>query len=366
MKSFLSPLFFILLILLAGITLNSCETTSQAPAVMKVTPTSALATPPPISTLSSELMLEMNVPGEAAPTPLQVSFPTTVPASELAWRPPPYSVPWAIRPEDHFYLFRPIPSGEVNWPLPDFRYGSTYFGEEAVHTGVDLGARRGATVLAAGTGEVVWAGYGLYRGKLDDKSDPYGLAIAIRHDFGYRGQMLYTVYAHMQSMLVWEGQRVEMGEPIGKVGSTGHSEGPHLHFEVRVGENRYYTTRNPELWMVPPEGWAVLAGSVLNTYGRRIPEQLVRIQSVETNKRWNVWTYAEETIHPDDVYGENFVISDLPAGPYKITIDAFGLSYTAYMYLYPGQTNFFVFRGRDGYIIEPTPSTVDLSKPPDL
>jgi murein DD-endopeptidase MepM/ murein hydrolase activator NlpD len=356
----------IVLVLFAVITQNSCANTSQDQSIMEATPTFELATPLPISTLDSSSLESSRDQGEVQPTPIQLSFPTTIPTNELTWRPPPYSVPWSIRPEDHFYFTRPIPSGEVNWPLPRFRYGSTHFGEEPVHAGVDLGAKRGAPVLAAGTGEVVWVGYGLYRGKNDDKSDPYGLAVAIRHDFGYRGQTLYTVYAHMQSILVWDGQRVEMGELIGTVGSTGHAEGPHLHFEVRLGENRYYNTRNPELWMVPPEGWAVLAGIVFDTYGSRLPEQLIQIRSIETDKTWDVWTYNKETVHPDDLYGENFVISDLPAGPYEITIDFIGRSFIANMYLYPGQTNFLIFRGRDGYTIEPSSSIYDLSKPPDL
>ncbi|MEJ2606269.1 MAG: peptidoglycan DD-metalloendopeptidase family protein [Anaerolineales bacterium] len=268
-------------------------------------------------------------------------------------------------PEDHYFFWRPIPSGQVNWPHPFYRYGSSYFGESDIHTGVDLGADRGAPVLAAGPGEVVWAGYGLYRG-IEDLTDPYGLAVAIRHDFGYQGQELYTVYAHMQKVFVWDGQHVEAGEQIGTVGSTGHSDGPHLHFEVRLGENRFFSTRNPELWMVPPEGWAVLAGRITDTYGNLLPEFPLKIRSLETGKKWEVWTYVLTTIHPDDYYDENFVISDLPAGPYEITIDFAGFQYVAYLTLYAGETNFIIFRGRNGFVVHPTPTPVDLSSPPDL
>jgi murein DD-endopeptidase MepM/ murein hydrolase activator NlpD len=234
-----------------------------------------------------------------------------------------------------------------------------------VHTGVDLGADRGAPVIAAGSGEVVWAGYGLYRGAYDI-NDPYGLAVAIRHDFGHQGDVLYTIYAHMQSMLVWDGQRVELGEQIGTVGSTGHADGPHLHFEVRTGENRYFNTRNPELWVVPPEGWAVLAGQVRDTVGNQLPEKLITIRSIETDNTWEVWTYTNVTIHPDPTYNENFVISDLPAGPYEITIDFIGRSFIAQMYLYPGQTNFLIFTGRNGFIVHPTPPPVDFTSSPAL
>lgn len=352
-------------ILLLSITFGACR--SGGPALQEIDSTSSPVfispTPSPPPTQDSE---EIDVVAEVVlPTPLPITLPTPVADSELAWRPPPYPVPWAIQPEDHFLFTRPIPSGQVNWPHPRFRYGSTFFGESAVHTGVDLGADRGAPVIAAGAGEVVWAGYGLYRGTYDI-TDPYGLAVAIRHDFGHQGELLYTIYAHMQSVLVWDGQRVEVGEQLGTVGSTGHADGPHLHFEVRIGENRYFNTRNPELWMVPPEGWAVLAGQVRDTIGNPLPEQLIKIRSIETDKEWEVWTYVNVTIHPDPIYNENFVISDLPAGPYEITIDFAGRSFVAQMYLYPGQTNFFLFTGRKGYVVHPTPPPIDLSSPPNL
>jgi murein DD-endopeptidase MepM/ murein hydrolase activator NlpD len=351
--------------LLLVLVLSACGQPPSAPSYEEMTPTAIKTETPSVSSAVTTPKPEVDSQLDILPTPFAFEFPTAAPKPELAWRPPPYPVPWAISPNDHFYLARPIPSGDVNWPHPYYRYGNTYFGESSIHTGVDLGAERGTPVLAAGPGEVVWAGYGLYRGTYDE-SDPYGLAVAIRHDFGYQGQELYSIYGHMESIAVWEGQKVEMGEMLGTVGSTGHSEGPHLHFEVRLGENRYFNSRNPELWMVPPSGWAVLAGLVLDSYDRLLPEQMVQIYSLETGDRWDVWTYSKETIHADDYYGENFVISDLPAGPYKVAVNFVGRSFVNYLYLYPGQTNFFTFRGRHGYVVEASPTAVDLSRPPDF
>jgi murein DD-endopeptidase MepM/ murein hydrolase activator NlpD len=299
------------------------------------------------------------------PTPLRFAFPASGLNPVSAWRPPPYPVPWAIRLGDHFYFARPIPSGDVNWAHPLYRYGNTYFGEESIHTGVDLGAERNTPVLAAGPGEVVWVGFGLYRG-VPAPDDPYGLAVAIEHDFGHEGQRLYSVYGHLGDAIVWLGQRVETGETIGHVGSTGHASGPHLHFEVRLGENRYYSTRNPELWMVPPEGWGVLAGRVLDRVGNPIPEQLVQIYSVDSGRQWEVWTYALETAKPDSIYRENFAISDLPAGAYEVRIIPQGRSYTTTLFVYPGQTNFFIFRTGRGFTVEPTPTAISPDEPPDL
>ena len=187
------------------------------------------------------------------PARAEVVLPANVLNPVSAWRPPPYQIPLAIRPTDHFYFTRPIPSGDINWPNPRYRYGSTAFGEESTHTGVDLVADRNTHAVAAGDGEVIWVGYGLYGG-VEDLTDPYGLAVAIRHDFGYQGQPLYSVYAHLESTTVWLGQRVSAGDQLGTVGDTGHASAPHLHFEIRTGENRYFASRNPELWTVPAQG----------------------------------------------------------------------------------------------------------------
>ena len=350
--------------LVFGLMLGACMSPGVSPEVEKpatnTAPTATLTVEPLETPQSAEgARREAAIP--AAPRPL--IFPTTAPEPDVTWRPPPYPVPWAIQAEDHFFFGRPIPSGEVNWPNAKYRYGSTLFGAENMHTGVDMGAERGTQVLAAGPGEVVWAGYGLYRG-IEDPTDPYGLAIAVRHDFGYKGQTLYTVYAHLGSISVWSGQRVMMGDLLGTVGETGHATGPHLHFEVRLGENRYFSTRNPELWMVPPDGWGALAGRVENSFGGDLREQLIQIRSLETGQRWDVWTYAEGTVHPDDYYNENFVISDLPAGPYEVRIDFVGRPFTAQFLLLPGRVNFLTFHGRDGFVIEPTPTPVDLTHPP--
>jgi murein DD-endopeptidase MepM/ murein hydrolase activator NlpD len=296
-------------------------------------------------------------------TPVRFVVPTQVTNSAPDWRPPPYQPPLALRPEDHFYFARPIPSGEVNWPNPTYRYGNTFFTDTTVHTGVDLGADQGADVLAAGDGEIIWVGYGLYRG-YEDPTDPYGLAIAIRHDFGHKGKQLYTIYAHLEEISAWLGQNVKTGDKIGTVGITGHTTGPHLHFEVRLGENDYYATRNPELWMVPPEGWAVLAGRVTNSYGHYMMEHVVEITSLVDGQKWTVKTYKHSAINVDDEYKENFVISDLPSGPYEIRINYYGVNIKTQLYLYPGRTNFISFRGWSGYTLEEDNEVHEISELP--
>jgi murein DD-endopeptidase MepM/ murein hydrolase activator NlpD len=87
-----------------------------------------------------------------------------------------------------------------------------------MHNGVDFGARYGETIRAAAGGEVVMASY--MRG--------YGNTVVLDHGGG-----VTTLYAHCSALLVSEGHVVAQGRPIARVGTTGLSTGPHLHFEVR-------------------------------------------------------------------------------------------------------------------------------------
>jgi len=334
---------------LLGLLLAAC---ASQPVVAPTAEGPSVAAPNIVATSTPQIL---EIPSPAPPGPAASRSAVILPENVLnpvsAWRPPPYQVPLAIRPTDHFYFSRPIRSGNVNWPNPRYRYGSSLFGEESIHTGVDLGADRNAAVVAAGDGEVVWVGYGLYAGQ-PDPSDPYGLAISIRHDFGHEGQTLYSVYAHLESIQVWLGQRVSAGDQIGAVGDSGHASGAHLHFEIRAGENRYLASRNPELWMAPAEGWGVLAGRVQDTWGRELAEYRVVIKSVATGQLWEVWTYAVGTVQADDYYQENFVIGDLPQGAYELQINFVGRTYTSFLYLKPGQTSFVEFNGRRGFTME--------------
>jgi hypothetical protein len=289
---------------------------------------------------------------EEVPPENPLDIPDYSPPAVTLPRPPLYEVPRSVRAEDHFYFTRPIQSGSRNWPNPSYRYGSTLMGRDPLHTGVDMAVDTGTPIVAAGAGNITWTGYGFYRGAYDP-DDSYGLAVAIQHDFGYRGQNLYTVYGHLSSIVVWPGQHVELGQVIGYVGSTGRSTGPHLHFEVRLGDKIYSSTRNPELWMAMPEGWGVLAGRLENDWGTPLMEHYMRIYSLESSARYFIWTYAEESLGQDPVYNENFAISDLPAGWYELEVYYRWRTYRTQIYLRPGQTTFIVFKGRAGFEIEP-------------
>ncbi|MEW6717124.1 MAG: peptidoglycan DD-metalloendopeptidase family protein [Chloroflexota bacterium] len=325
------------------------------------TPT-ASSTPPPTPSavyLVGNVTTTLSVTASPSPTVppadliLNQIQPIEPPTLVNDWRPPLYPIPWAPTPYDHFLFARPIAANEVNAPVPDYRYGGIFFGD-LIHTGIDIPAPPGTEVLAVGPGKVVWSGYGLYYSYQRD-DDPYGLAVAIQHDFGYQGQRLYTIYAHLQSSNVLVGQRVVTGTPLGLVGNTGHSTGPHLHFEVRVGENAYFNTRNPELWLVPPQGWGILVGRVMNTYAQLIPGQIVYLVNLETEEVWWVNSYGSNTTNSDPYYQENLVISDLPAGKYSLRIPYVGINYRAEIEIVAGHVAYFTFQGRYG---------MDLSLPP--
>jgi len=297
-------------------------------------------------------------PPAATPTsvPDHIDFidPTQGANTLVGWRPPLYSTPWAPTPFDHFYFASPIAANEINTPVADYRYGGIFF-EAVVHTGVDIPAPKSTPVLAAGAGTVIWAGYGVYRGGVDP-TDPYGLAVTIQHDFGYQNQPLYTVYGHLDQVDVAEGQHVEAGDLLGLVGETGSVTGPHLHFEVRVGENGFFATRNPELWLVPPIGWGVIAGRVMDTAGRPLSDQMIIITDVQTEQNWFGWSYGKTSVNSDAYYQENLVVGDMPAGKYLIRIAFGGVYFSGQIEVQPGMVNYFTFRGYRGITIEAPPA----------
>jgi murein DD-endopeptidase MepM/ murein hydrolase activator NlpD len=88
------------------------------------------------------------------------------------------------------------------------------------HTGVDFPAPTGTTVFAAANGCVRFVG---------DSGDGFGTVVTLGH-----GSNVTTLYAHLSAATVQRGACVQAGTLIGKVGTTGHSTGPHLHFEARV------------------------------------------------------------------------------------------------------------------------------------
>lgn len=115
------------------------------------------------------------------------------------------------------------PSGYYKHPVPGSRKTQGLHG----HNGIDFGAPVGTPVLASAGGTVIVARSTGWNGG-------YGLYVVISHANGSQ-----TLYSHLSQVNVTAGERVSQGQVIGKIGNTGKSTGPHLHFEVRGARNPF-------------------------------------------------------------------------------------------------------------------------------
>ncbi|MBQ4557470.1 MAG: peptidoglycan-binding protein [Clostridia bacterium] len=130
------------------------------------------------------------------------------------------------------------------WPLPGNTYITSYYGgrihpltgKPNNHSGIDISAKKGTAIYAAEAGvvKVMCTSCTHNYGKKKDCGcgGGYGNYLYIQHDDGMR-----TYYAHMTEIIVSNGQRISKGTKIGTVGSTGSSDGAHLHFEMRSGSS---------------------------------------------------------------------------------------------------------------------------------
>ena len=113
-----------------------------------------------------------------------------------------------------------IPSNAVRWPVVDrvtSEYGPRW---GRMHEGIDIGGSLGASIYSAESGRVDYAGW----------IGGYGNTIIVDHGGG-----MTTLYGHMNGFAVSAGQMVSIGQVLGYLGNSGFSQGPHLHFEVRIG-----------------------------------------------------------------------------------------------------------------------------------
>ncbi len=122
--------------------------------------------------------------------------------------------------DDRTSLINAYPS---EWPVRGWvtsRYGwrtSPHSGVRRLHTGIDIAAPRGTPIVAAADGHIVFAGY----------HSAYGNLVVVDHGYG-----ITTKHAHTSRILAKVGDRVLRGDVIARVGNTGRSTGPHLHFEL--------------------------------------------------------------------------------------------------------------------------------------
>ena len=286
------------------------------------------------------------------------------PNATVEWRPPTLPVPLSYHPDDHYWLIRPLPSDARNYDLEWFPYGNDVLLPELypyrVHRGLDFPNDTGTPVLAASSGTVIHAGP--FPSRLDGVNY-YGNTVIIHHDWQWRGQDVYTLYAHTLELFVKVGDYVEQGQLIAGVGRSGIVSGPHLHLEVRIGENTYEHTHNPMLWIAPYEGWGTLAGQFIDRLGKYIYAGWVSVEPLDVpGPTHGQYTYRIREVNPDDVWQENFVFGDLPAGRYRVTLIGAGHKYEHTVEVLPGRTNFLVV-STDFVYSPPTPTPAPATAP---
>jgi murein DD-endopeptidase MepM/ murein hydrolase activator NlpD len=261
------------------------------------------------------------------------------------WQPPPLIPPISRDPlgRDHYWFARPVDSNATNFALFSYPYGSDGPQEQTpwrVHHGIDMPNPIGQTVRAAASGTVIWAGAGF------ENSPSYGNVVEIQHDFGYNGQPLFTIYAHLSAFLVTSGQVVNTGDPIGLVGNTGRVSGPHVHFEVRMGaKSTYGSSYNPLLWMVPYVGHGVIAGRVTGPRGDLLQDQTVTIRDWRTGlviQSTTTYLYLDNSsdVNADPLWKENFVAGDIPIGRYEVIANIDGQRVSKRIDVAEGMTSF--------------------------
>jgi len=243
----------------------------------------------------------------------------------LAPNPWPYPDPSVSPPA--FPLVDPLPFAARNVGYP---YGSDGSGRYLLHNGLDMAHDEDEFAVAAADGTVIVA-----RDDVDEmfgwRCDWYGQLVIIQLDEAFQGEPVYLLYGHVSDVQVKEGQRVRRGDPIAREGAAGVATVPHLHFEVRVGENAFDATRNPLLWIEPWPGSGIIAGRLLDTDGR--PWQGVTVTLIDRRGNapfLNTWTYLDDPDHliqPDLALGENFVFGPVEAGSYDLHVQVQGVEY---------------------------------------
>ncbi len=276
----------------------------------------------------------------SAPT----STSTTTPTPQL-----PCSPEQCIYP-GHFFMIRPIPATANDEVDPTYRYGSTQEGARPTHHGVEFVNEEGTPVLAAAEGIVIFAGND-FQLAYADFPFYYGNLVIIEHHFTGIEFPVFSLYGHLSQVQTQVGDQVQAGDQIGAVGYTGVAEWSHLHFEVRLGENIFGKTSNPELWLKPHQNDSgkfngALAGQIIDEYGAPIYIPAVVIERLnpkdEVVQTIYVETYADFTVNGDDSWRENFAIGDLLPGTYRVSFVARGLQVRE-VEVYPGQLTLMVF-----------------------
>jgi murein DD-endopeptidase MepM/ murein hydrolase activator NlpD len=250
------------------------------------------------------------------------------------------------------WFARPIATEDNPFIDQTYRWGSTMGGAFQAHQGVEFNNPDGTPVHAIGDGTVVYAG----------RAEGGALTVGIRHDtmltVAGRKLFVFSTYYHNSALLVKVGDRVRRGDVISRVGNTGRATNDHIHLEIHAAPtdsvhaiidslNRYpsYVT-NPELWLTPLNGTGVIAGTVVDAAGNAIPQARVygirKPLPAETPFGY-AETYGPHN-RPHPLYGEQFAISDVPAGTHHLFVVINGKRVARTVVVRPGALSWVDFR----------------------
>ncbi len=308
----------LLIVATAALSLAACQDNAAQGVAVTLPPTqravalatTAVPTPrPPTLTLT--------------PTPSVTPSPSFTPSMTPTRTPtpePPTAAP-TLQRRSLFSLVRPIARTGSDWVDRTYPYGSTQFGRYPIHHGVEFQNPRGTPILAAAPGTVYYAGEDAER-LFGPQYDYYGRLVIVEHDFlSPEGHKVYTLYGHLNRIEAVTGQRVEQGTQLGAVGDSGIAIGPHLHFEVRLGDpDDFGATRNPEMWLYPYPTFGTLIGRVVTTAGDLLPGVTVQVRRPGRTVTRYAYSYEGDSVNPDAVWGENFTLGDLSEDTYEVIV----------------------------------------------
>ncbi len=278
---------------------SSAEPTATAPTL----------TPSPSATSTASPTPTRRAAPSSTPTPTLEASP--YPTLELTHFPPP---PAAFEGDAHFYFQRPVGEGGSPFIASSYRYGSTNNHRLEVHHGVEFPNGGGIPLVAVAPGTVYYAGSDLDRA-FGPQTGFYGNLVVLQLAEPWFGRTVYALYGHLDQVLVQTGQPVNTYDLLGTVGATGVALGAHLHFEARLDNpDSYWDTRNPELWLAPiNSNHGTVAVRVTNAANQYLPGVRVNLFCSDGGRRF-LDTYWDWSVKPDDLYGENAAMTDVPAG----------------------------------------------------
>jgi murein DD-endopeptidase MepM/ murein hydrolase activator NlpD len=223
-------------------------------------------------------------------------------------------------PPIHQWLIRPVSPDDNDEKDQTYLYGSTMGGNFRQHQGCEFNNPEGAPLLAVDSGDIVFI------------DSAIGHTV-LKCDTHFQDYYVYVHYHHQHDIIRKAGDKVITGEVIGHVGKLGNVTNEHLHFELAISKNNDTNipdkTVNSELWTMPLPGCGTIVGNVVDAEGKLIPK--AKIFGVEKPVPTETpFSYAEsycDSVNASPVYGENFVIADVPAGDYLIWVEWNGAKY---------------------------------------